>query len=54
MPVEERREIRLPTLVKPAEVERERVGEHQENEDEDIREGRSEITRQLTPQDDSH
>ena len=50
----ERGEIGLAALVEPAEREREPAGDSQEKEDEDIREGRGEITRQLTAQNDTH
>jgi hypothetical protein len=46
--VEERGEVGLAALVEPAEVERERIGDHEEDENENVRERRSEIARELT------
>ncbi len=51
---EERPEIRLAPLVEAAEIEREPVGEHEKDQDEDIRQRCREITRQLAAQNDAH
>src|SRR5678816_3621261 len=51
MKIEDRIEVRLPAVVKPAEIERERGSEHEEDEDEHVRERCREIAGKLAPQD---
>jgi hypothetical protein len=51
---EERRQVRLAALVETAEIEREPVGQHEKNQDEDIGQRCREITRELAAQNDAH
>ena len=45
--VEERRQVRLAALVEAAQVEREQAGQHQEDDDEHVGEGRREVAAQF-------
>src|SRR5438105_15731737 len=51
---EERIEVGLAALVEVSEIEREDVGEEQEDDDENVRERRREVARELAAHDDAH